>query len=158
MRRFVRCAVLFVLVCTGVGFADNSTILPPELGAHFRLPAQEEFWPGDIFYLYGVLTNPTQETLKDIPVFVLWTCGNNWGTPYYWPMPETEPWRAGDVHYYTVDVPPGTTELEIMPPFIVPDSPTGDEGYPFRFLTGMTDPLMKALLGSSEERAVVIHF
>jgi hypothetical protein len=155
-KALVSLLLLVVLSAFSTAFAGTN-LSPAVLGASFRLPPGDEFWPGDTFYIYIDVYNPTEETFTDIPLFALWDVGTEWFNPYYWPFPTAGDWIPGEVHHYLIDVPPGTTELEILGPApLWPHSRLNISGI-FHLFTGMTNPFLTALFGAADERFLMMH-
>ena len=153
MKKEVICFVVFFLVSSFVCFSANSLALE-DLGVNFRVPAQNEFHPGDIFYISLAINNPTQETYRQIPVFLVWWVGNEekMENLMYCPPPsDPSDWHANDVFYYTIDVPPGVTEMEIIPtvewPFTPGYSNSQYAGGQINFLTQMSNPALTKVFG-----------
>ncbi len=144
---------LAMSVSAVVCFAGN-TRLSKDLGVSFRVPA-EHIYPGDTIYIYVDVYNPTEEIFRDIPVFAVFDIGLKLDprTTLYFPPPSHwSEWHPGDVRYYQLDIPPGITEIELMAPTTWPAQPGGgpSNGTPFLFFTGMSDPLFKRVLGTTE--------
>jgi hypothetical protein len=133
------------------------------MGVNFQVPS-EEWRPGDLVYLNVQINNPTQETFRDIPLFVAWWVGFN-TDPANWmylPPPKNGEWLPGDVSYYTIDVPPGITTMQIMPtnewPYTPGFSDTEGAGkIPIKFVAGMSNSLFTMQFGTEDWLAVYIY-
>lgn len=157
MRKLLVCLFALTLSSYAVSFAAT-TLSPADLGVDIRVSAEEVF-PGDTVYVYVDVYNPTEETYYGIPLFVLMWCGSpEYNDPLYFPPTEHwQDWHAGDVRYYTIDVPPGITEVEVIPSQVLGDS-VGDVGAPFTFFTGMSNPFFTAIFGSTDVVVMYWHF
>lgn len=149
--------LMSILVFSPV-FAAGNFLFSDEIGVSLRVPEVEVVHPGDTFYFSLVINNPTQEFFLQVPVFCVWWLGNNFDSDqwFYLPPPDGE-WQQGDVHYYTIDVPPGETAIEILPPFGWPDS-----GMPFsrtiNFLAQMSDPAFTKTFGAGDYFSFLAYF
>jgi hypothetical protein len=63
--------------------------------------------------------------------------------------------QAGDIHYFTIDIPPGITEMEIIPAVRWKFSPGYSDspyaGCPITFLTQMSNPALNNVFGSGDQ-------
>jgi hypothetical protein len=165
-RRIQMKKVLFSIVCSVIiagtfcASGNTMTLESKELGVSFHVPAQNEFHPGDIFYMSIMINNPTQETFHNIPLFLVFWTGDEQDFSsdhvYYCPPPSNPgDWHAGDIYYYSIDVPPGITEMEIAPVITWPFTPGySDTKYAglaqVNFLTQMADPIFTNVFGSGD--------
>jgi len=155
MKNLMMGLALMLAACSSAALA-GTTLSPPDLGVEFRLSAPEVF-PGDTVSIYVDVKNPTEETYYGIPLFVVWTIEEDWDCClYFWPFVPDEPWLAGDVHYYTIDVPPGVTEVEVVPPFLLKG--IGYLPATMYLFTGMSNPFFTNVFGSVDWQSMVWHF
>ena len=156
MRTIV--AGLLVAFLAGSGICLAADLLHPgDLGVQFRYNSKEVF-PGDTFYLYVNINNPTSETYYGIPLFAIWSVTPEFDDcAYYWPLDPDHPWESGDIHYYTIDVPPGMTEVEVVPPFEWGDS-IGDNAATLYLFAGMSNPFFTNVFGSVHWLDIFCHF
>jgi len=91
-----------------------------ELGVRLGLPAMAH--PGEQFYVTGYLDNPGA-AMADVPTFFILDV---LGSLYFWPeWALYDPPNSNDISYEIRTVPPGTTEITVVPSFVWPD--TGSE-------------------------------
>jgi hypothetical protein len=114
-----------------------------DLGVTLEMPATY-FRPGDTCGLQATLGNPGAP-LTAVPLFVLLdVAGNYWAWPSW---QQLTPPLTENVHYKLVDVPTGSTELEIIPTFTWPDVQGSLEG--ITFIGAMVDPAFTGLIGDA---------
>ena len=92
--------------------AYESSYRPATPHIYLSMPAHR-FFPGDPVSLTAQIWNPSTETIRNAPVFVIL----EYLDAYYF-MP-----GGGDISFYTIDCPAGTIELGILPEFAWPDIP-----------------------------------
>lgn len=150
--------ILLVILVFGSGILSaKETKIASDLGVNFRLSAPEVS-PGDIISIYVDINNPTEETYQGIPLFVIWSVDPDFDDcAYFWPFEPGKPWESWDIHYYTIEVPPGISEIEVVPPFVLKDS-VGDSVGTLYLVAGMSNPLFTSVFGSVDWDSMVWHF
>jgi len=104
------------------------------LGCTIDMPG-DDYGPGDVCYLHVHICNPTTETYPNVPVF---TILDVYGTFFFAPS-----FTAFD--HYTMDILPGMTPLEVLPPFSWPDNAGNASG--IIVYAAMTDEGIMQLFG-----------
>lgn len=156
MKNGIIVGLLFGLSNFGVCTAGD--ILSPQgLGVDFRVSA-EELFVGDTLSLCVDIWNPSQETYENVPLFVCWSPDSYWQSIYYFPFDAQGQWEPFDVHYYIIDVPPGVTEMEIIPPVVVPETAGEEFIATTHFVAGMSDPSFTEIFGSVDWLDVLFHW
>jgi len=113
------------------------------LGARIEL-ATDMARPGSSFWVRGLLDNPGPEPLLQTPVcFIL----DVLGALYFWPSwIAYEPPAQPDIDWQVLDIPAGSSALDIVPVFTWPD--TGDSRLTgLHFYGAMLNPDGTAIVG-----------
>jgi len=123
--------------------SPEPTSIPP-LGVRLSLPALTVH-PGAPFWVQGHVDNPGPDRLRQINVcFVLGVFGEYW----FWPR-----WRhyapplSTDIDFQTFDFDTGTADIEVVPPFIWPDT-GGDSVSGIHFYGALLDSSFQAIIGN----------
>ncbi len=105
------------------------------LGVELWMPAHQ-FHPGMECRLTATICNPDAQSYGSIPLFVvLDVFGSYWWGPGW----------SVELDHWTIDLAPGSMELEIIPAFTWPGVSGSASG--LKFHAAMTDPSMTALFG-----------
>ncbi len=113
------------------------------LGIALAMPAAL-FTPDDACYLSATLCNPGPGQLTAVPVFVILDVGIG----QYWFAPSWTMYPPG-VDMYTLNLPVGSTTIDIIPAFVWPTG-TGAGG-PFTFWGALTDTQITQVIGDMAE-------
>jgi uncharacterized protein len=98
------------------------TSKPPERGVTIDIPSAF-IHPGDPFYITGYLSNPEPVTMTDVPTFFMLDV---LGEYFFWPgWVHYHPPEKTQMDYQILDVPFGTSRVDVIPEFIWPDTGTG---------------------------------
>ncbi|HPQ39932.1 MAG TPA: CAP domain-containing protein [bacterium] len=111
---------LGVLVIAGWILCAGSAVLA-DPGVRITIPASMVH-PGETFYVTGHLDNPGSSALENVPVyFLLGAFGEFW----FWPSwAHFAPPQATGIDYQIRTIPPGTTDVTVLPAFAWPDTGT----------------------------------
>ncbi len=114
----------------------------PEPCVRIDLPAQIK--PDYVFHVKGFLDNPSTDIIHASVVFFLDVYGQYW----FWDdWTHFDPESATGFDFVRMDVPPGTTEIDVVPSCVFPDlGPVPIEG--LRFWGAMLSPDVSTILGS----------
>lgn len=107
--------------------------------------ATDEIYPGDEFWVTGYLINPGSGDLIDVPVFFILGIADAY---YFWPGWTEYRDGQGSIDYRLMDVPRGSTAVEIIPSMIWPNTEALSG---LRFFGAMLTPEMDRILGDMAE-------
>ena len=104
--------------------------------------------PGTHFWVRGYLDNPGPGSLPGQPVFFVLDVFSSY---YFWPSWRLyQPPGQPSVDFESLDIAPGTMVLQVVDPFVWPD--TGqDQASGLRFYGAMLDRTLTAILGQMAE-------
>lgn len=108
------------------------------LGVTLYMPATDFTWP-ETCSCSVTICNPDANTYTDVPLFVILDI---YGSLFF------APGFTPGAQWYTVDVPPGETEVSVLPAFTWP--PGTGTGNGIIWYSAMTNPAMTALWGAMD--------
>jgi hypothetical protein len=128
---------------TGERLSRFRRLLPMQTGSWIDIPGCY-IRPGDCFHVHLYLDNAGSDILNDTNIFCILDIH---GILYFWPeWTGYNPPAHAQFDWMVLDVPPGSTGLEIIPPFTWPDTGTAFmEG--LVFYGAMVDPGMTHIIG-----------